>query len=169
MRWSHSVFVDGACWVCFLLPVFIRRGANPEHILSVLSDDRRREAPSLLGRSGGTPPPPGKFFIKNKKKQNGAFLALNCTVSNMKFHVQNFFKNPLIAYTGDMLKRTMHGYASTYESKNCCSRCLVVFTAQVAGCLLPSPSCSFTNFRLKHRGLPRPAIFFWRKAAEQIR
>ena len=56
-----------------------------------------------------------------------------------------------------MLERMMHGYASAYESKNCCS---VVFTAQVAGFLLPSPGCSFTNFRLKHRGLPRPAIFF---------
>ena len=76
------------------------------------------------------------------------------------FMCRNFFLNPLIAYTGDMLERMMHGYASVYESKNCCSRCLVVFTAQVAGFLLPSPGCSFTNFRLKHRGLPRPAIFF---------
>ena len=64
-----------------------------------------------------------------------------------------------------MLERTMHGYASAHESKNCCSRCLVVFTAQVAGFLLPSPGCSFTNFRLKHRGLPRPAIFFLEKSS----
>ena len=25
-RLSHSVFMDGACWMCFVLPVFIRLG-----------------------------------------------------------------------------------------------------------------------------------------------
>ena len=50
------------------------RGANPEHILSVLSDDRRREAPSLLGGPGACPP--RKIFYKKQKEAKWCILGI---------------------------------------------------------------------------------------------
>ena len=34
LRLSHSVFVDGACWVCFLLPAFTHLGHERQDLLS---------------------------------------------------------------------------------------------------------------------------------------